>query len=312
MVPTPDSLGFVRQSRPPARSRSSRAAATTTLALAVVLTAGCAPETKQSAGQRPLQVVAGFYPVYEAARRVGGERVEVTNLTASGAEPHDLELTSRQVDLVEDADVILYVGGGFQPALQDAAARVRGGVDLLEGGDVLDADPHIWLDPVRFRGVAERIRRVLTEADPQGAPTYEAGAAAFARELETLHHDFETRLASCRSRLLVTSHGAFRYLAERYQLEPRSIAGLSPDEEPDPARLAELTDLVKARGVTTLFSETLASPGLAETLARETGAGTAVLNPVEGLTEAEQRAGANYVSLMRDNLEALAAGLGCS
>ena len=283
-----------------------------TLALAVVLAAGCASETERSPGQRRLRVVAGFYPVYETARRVGGERVEVANLTASGAEPHDLELTSRQVDLVEDADVVLYLGRGFQPALEDAAARVSGGVDLLEGADVVEADPHIWLDPVRFRGVVERVRRVLTEADPQGAPAYEAGAAAFAQELEALHRDYETRLASCRSRVLVTSHGAFRYLAERYRLEPRSIAGLSPDEEPDPARLAELADLVRARGVTTLFSESRASPGLAETLARETGAGTSVLDPVEGLTDADRRSGASYVSVMRDNLEALAAGLGCS
>ena len=283
------------------------------LGLVVALVASCAPDTPRADGAGPVRVVAGFYPLYEAARRVGGDRVEVTNLTAGGAEPHDLELTTRQVDLVEDADVVLHLGGGFQPALEDAARRSSARpVDLLEAADVVGGDPHVWLDPVRFRGVVERVRQVLAEVDPSGASAYEAGAAAFGQELEAVHRDYQARLASCRSRLLVSSHGAFGYLAGRYDLEARSIAGLSPDDEPDPARLAGLAELVRASGVTTLFAESPSASGVAETLARETGARTAVLNPLEGLTEAEERAGETYVSLMRANLEALAVGLGCS
>ena len=297
------------ETRTPALPAAALAALATVLGL--LLTA-CGPDATPQGSDRRLEVVAGFYPLYEAARLVGGDRVEVENLTAAGAEPHDLELTTRQVDLVEDADVVLYLGGGFQPALEDAARRSSARpVDLLEGADLLGGDPHVWLDPVRFRGLVDGVRDALAEADPGGAATYEAAASAFARELDALHRDYGARLGPCRSRLLVTSHGAFRYLAERYGLEARPIAGLSPDDEPDPAELAELAETARAGGVTTVFSETLASPGIAETLAREAGARTAVLDPLEGLSDRRQQAGEGYVSVMRANLETLAAGLGC-
>lgn len=268
------------------------------------------------------QVVAAFYPLFEAAQRVGGDRVEVSNLTPAGSEAHDLELNSRQIDRIEDAAVVVLLGRGFQPALEEAAARAKGTkVDVLAdidsllpappGDDELDIDPHVWLDPVLFKGMVADVAEALSEADPANSDTYQANATAYTRELDDLHTAFSQGLAQCDRRLMVTSHAAFGYLARRYSLTQEAIAGLEPDSEPSPQRLAELAEKVRATGTTTIFYETLVSPKVAESLAREAGVGTAVLDPLEGLSEEDAREGKTYASVMRDNLAALRQGLGC-
>ena len=261
-----------------------------------------------------LAVVAGFYPLAEAAQRVGGERVAVANLTPAGAEPHDLELSSRQVDRIEDAAVVFYLGQGFQPAVAAAAERASGlAVDLLDGevGPLVGGDPHVWLDPTRQARIAEEVRAALARADPAGQADYRANATAYQGELAALDERFRAGLADCDRRVLVTSHDAFGYLASRYDLRQEAIAGLSPESEPEPRRLAELAAKVRAEGITTIFSETLVAPDVAETLAREAGVATAVLDPLEGLAEERRRAGTDYAAVMADNLVALRAALGC-
>jgi zinc transport system substrate-binding protein len=254
---------------------------------------------------RPL-VVAGFYPLAEAAQRIGGPEVEVVNLTPPGVEPHDLELSPDQVGQLEDADLVLYLGGGFQPAVDEVAARRDGPtLDLLEGLDV--EDPHFWLDPTRFAEAVDRIAEAMADLDPESAER----AAEYRAELEALDREIEAGLADCARSEIVTAHDAFSYLADRYGLHQIPIAGVSPESEPDPDRLADLTELVESLGVTTVFFESLVSPDLAETLAREAGVDTAVLDPIEGLSEDDIADGATYAGVMRDNLAALQAALDC-
>lgn len=280
------------------------------LFVVLALAPGCSSDGAREDGS--VRVVASFYPVFEVARRVGGDQVEVTNLTPPGVEPHDVELTPRQVDVLEDADLVLYVGGGFQPAVEQVLARARTrAVDLLSTVAVLDNDPHIWLDPSRMVAVVDGVEQALAEADPAGARLYRDHAGMVRAEVEALDHEFQAGLGTCERRILVTSHAAFAYLAERYGLRQEPVAGLSPESEPDPKRLAELADLVATTGVTTIFTETLVSPEIAAAVAREAKVGTAVLNPLEGLSEADIRAGKTYASVMRENLAALRAGLGC-
>jgi len=273
-------------------------------------------------GERPgdgrVDVVASFYPLAEVAQRVGGERARVTNLTPPGGEPHDMELTSRDLDRIETADVVVYLGGGFQPAVEKAVARAGGDViDALGdelgllGGEDHGTDPHVWLDPTLLARIAERVAAALAATDPAGAAAYAANARAYLSELEGLDRDFQQGLAQCDRRLIVTAHASFGYLARRYRLTQEPITGLSPEAEPDPGRLADLTELVRAGGTTTLFYETLVSPKVAQTLARETGAKTAVLDPVEGLSKDDAKAGKTYMSVMRENLAALRSALGC-
>ena len=286
------------------------------LILVVAVVTGCGGA--RATGER-VEVVAAFYPLAYAAERVGGRAVSVENATPPGAEPHDVELSARDVERVRSADFVFYLGSGFQPALERATEGASGeAVDLLEGvelsasagGDEQDGgpdpdeavDPHVWLDPVRYAGIVERIGTAL---DRSGA------AADLKAELARLDADFRDGLRECARREIVTSHAAFGYLADRYGLVQIALSGLSPDVEPSPRELERVIGEVRERGATTVFFETLVSPELAETVAREAGARTAVLNPLEGLTEAEVRRGEDYFSVMRANLAALREALGC-
>lgn len=274
--------------------------------------ASCGGGDDASTSESARSVVAAFYPLAYAAEQIGGQTVDVTNLTPPGTEPHDVELSARDVERVRSADAVLYIGSGFQPALEDALDGSEGAaVDLLAGlrlreaadeEDDLDIDPHVWLDPVRYAEMSDRIGRALGSVEQ---------AARFRTQLERLDDEFEAALAQCRHRAIVTSHAAFGYLAERYELQQIAITGLSPEAEPTPRELEDVVEEVRNQGATTVFFETLVSPRLAETVAREAGATTAVLNPLEGLTEEEIARGENYFSVMRANLETLRQALEC-
>ncbi len=284
------------------------------LALAPLLVLGaCTRDPRDDSGGR-LQVVASFYPLAEAARQVGGEFVEVRDLTPPGVEPHDLELTTDQVDALLDADLVLTIEG-LQPAVDDALEEaevhalrfVPSGADSLPSGE----DPHFWLDPYEWSTVGHGIAPELAELDPDHARDFDREAHLYRRDLEALDQEYMKVLADCDRDLLVTAHDAFGRLAARYGLRVESIAGISPEAEPSPARLDELTELVEREGVTTILTEELVSPEVAETLARETGVKTAVLNPIESLTDEQRAAGEDYLSLMETNLDALSEALGC-
>jgi len=279
-----------------------------------VLLAGCGAT---SLGGPGTSVVAAFYPFAYVAERVAGEHADVVNLTAPGTEPHDLELTPRQVAEIAQTDVVVYEPG-FQPAVDDAVAQnaqgevvdVTRAVPLTPGGAAHGRDPHIWQDPTKLAAVARAVARTLERADPRHAADYRRNASDLVGDLRALDRQFRRGLAHCRIRTFVTSHAAFGHLAGRYGLRMVPIAGISPDVEPSPARLAQLKRLVRTEHVTTIFTETLASPAIARTLADEVGVRTAVLDPVEGLSA--QAAGDGYLSLMRANLAALRKANGCT
>jgi zinc transport system substrate-binding protein len=265
-------------------------------------------------------VVASFYPLAWVAEHVAAPGTHVVDLTPAGAEPHDLELTPHDLETLQDADLVLYLGHGFQPAVEKAVESRSGpSLDLLatqklrpSGEEGLTADPHVWLDPVLYEQVVEQVRGALAEADPNDASAFTANARSFEKRIQGLDGDYRTGLAQCARNIIVTSHAAFGYLAQRFGLTQEPISGLSPDAEPTPDRLASLKDLVERDGVTTIFTEELVSPKVAETLAQETGATTAVLNPLESLTTQEIADGEDYVSVMRDNLVTLRGALGCT
>ena len=325
------------------RHSSSRSAKVVIGAAAVAAGLGLAScgdegELQSERSDARLEVVASFYPLAEVATRVGGSHVRVVNLTPVGAEPHDVELTTRQVDRIEDADVVLYLGKGFQPSVATTAAKRRAGsIDLLERVDLQgsppsgeeeheandsaragedtheddQADPHFWLNPVLMVQAVGAIADALAQSAPDRAEEFRGNARAYALQLSELDAEFERGLAACDRREIVTSHAAFFYLAERYRLRQLPIAGLSPDAEPDARRIADLSDTIKEKGVTVVFYEENVPPEIAETLAREAGVSTAVLSPLEGLTKEQTAAGKDYLAVMRDNLAALRSALGC-
>lgn len=282
------------------------------LVFGVILTGvtGCG-RTEKGASNR--DIVAAFYPLAYAAEQLDAG-APVTNLTSSGAEPHDLELTARDVGKVRDAAMVFYLGQGFQPSLEDAiGGRTGPSLDLLDGLTLLEGtgehpgrlarDPHVWLDPQLYAKMARAMAAEL--GDPSAAD-------GLVSRLDELDREFAAGLKRCRRRRVVTSHAAFGYLAKRYDLVQIPLSGLSPEAEPTPRTLEAAIAEVRASGATTIFFETLLSPALAETVARQTGAATAVLNPLEGLTQDQIDAGDDYFSVMHENLAALRKALECT
>ncbi len=300
-----------------------RAASPLATVAASALLAGCgAVSGTEDDGQ---QAVASFYPLAWVTEQVAGDDWEVSNLTAPGGEPHDLELSIDGTARLARADLVVYLDG-FQPAVDDAVDTTAEG-EALDAADVVDLeeladhtgesghthaegqlDPHFWQDPARMATLAEAVADELGRLDEAHADDYAARADRVAADLERLDGEYADGLADCERDVVVVSHDAFGYLA-RYGLHLEPIAGLSPDSEPTPAALAELGDLIRDEGVTTVFSERLASPAMAETLASDLGVDTGVLDPVEGLTD--QTADEDYLSLMRANLAALEKANGC-
>jgi zinc transport system substrate-binding protein len=328
-----------------------RALTTVTAALSTTLLLTACGDDGGSAGGDGggLTVVASFYPLEYAAQRVAGDSaVEVVGLTAPGAEPHDLELSPRQVGTVQDSDLVVY-SAGMQAAVDEAvngqaadhSLDVSTVVDLAATGSAAedheghegespeehaehedesaeehaghdhgDEDPHFWLDPDRYALAVDAIAEELARLDPAGAETYRDNAEQFRGELADLDAEFADGLAECRQRTVVTTHEAFGYLTDKYGLEQVGITGLSPDAEPSPARMAEITHTVTEHGVGTIYAEVLVGGDLAEVIAAEAGAEVRVLDPVEGITD--ESAGSDYLEVMRANLETLREGQDCS
>ena len=281
------------------------------LAAALLLgTTGCAAFSDEAGGK--VTVAAAFYPLAFVAQRVGGPAVQVTNLTVAGQEPHDLELDLRSTAEVADADLVLLVRG-FQPSVDDAADEVAEG-QVLDVGDVVDLrastedSDTFWQDPELMRQLTGAVAGALAGIDPQDAAAFRANAVALGGELDQLSAAYQAGLAGCQRDTIVVSHGAFSYLS-RFGLHIEGIAGLSPDAEPTPADLARLEELIASDGITTVFSERLASPRLTEALAHDLGLKIAVLDPIEGLSD--QTADRSYLSLMRENLAVLKEANGC-
>jgi zinc transport system substrate-binding protein len=294
------------------------------IATAGVLTLAGAACASDDAGA---SVVAAFYPLQFLAERVTGGQLSVSGLAPPGVEAHDLELTPSQVADVAGAELVVYLDG-FQPAVDAAVADhagrafdVAGAVPLLDavsGGEPehrLDepehagADLHLWLDPERMATLAERLAAELAEVDPDHAADFTANAEALAADLAALDAEFAAGLAQCERREVVVSHAAFGYLTDRYDLHQVAVAGLSPEDEPTPRQLAAAIQRAQEHAATTIFFEVLVSPDVAEVIATEVGADTAVLDPIEGHAPGSHE---DYLSLMRRNLDALRTGLGCA
>lgn len=298
------------------------------LAPLVLATAcGAAPTTGRSEGDR-LNIVVAFYPYEFIAQRLAGPDATITNLTQVGAEPHDLELSPRQIGSLAGADLVLYQSG-FQPAvdtaieqaspthLVDATTLVPTLDETDNGGHSADdghghgaGDPHLWLDPTNMATIAKGVAAKLGELRPDLKPHVDERAAELVDDLTTLDKRFSDGLATCTRTEFITSHAAFGYLAHRYDLHQISIAGLEPDTEPSASRVAEIHRLVEDHGVTTIFYETLVSPEVAKAIAADLGLKTDVLDPLEGLTS-ESR-GSDYIAVMDANLRALETANGCS
>ncbi len=270
-----------------------------------------------------LQITASFYPYYFFASEIGGSKVQVTNITPAGAEPHDYEPTSGDLVLINSSKLLILNGQvepwgtKIQTDLEGKSTKILVAGTGLFTQKVTDeegqtaTDPHIWLSPTRAKVQAKAILNELIQIDPANKDYYSANANKLLNELDNLDQSFKKGLASCQKKDIVTSHAAFGYLASDYGLIQIPIAGLSPDAEPSLKEMANITNFVKTNGINYIFFESLVSPKLSQTIAAETGAQTLVLDPLEGLTPAALSSGENYLTIMNQNLQNLEIALEC-
>lgn len=306
------------------------------LVASAVAVSGCSSAAKPAAtkgADAKIKVVTTFYPMYEFSKQIAGDRAEVIGLIPAGAEPHDWEPTAQDMKQITEANVFVYNGGvegWVDKALKSAGAvklvvvQASKGIELMEGveeeddHDKKDAktgaaekvmDPHVWLDPVLAQKEVANIEAAFEQADPANKDVYKKNAEAFIAKLQDLDKTFQANLSNVKRKEFVTQHAAFGYLAKRYGLTQVPIAGLSPEEEPAPDKMAEIVKFAKEHQVKTIFFETLVDPKVAKTVAQEIGAKTAVLNPLEGLTDEDKKNNLDFIGIMKKNGEALKAVL---
>jgi zinc transport system substrate-binding protein len=297
------------------------------LSIGVLLT-GCAGKQKEDKGDK-LSVMTSFYPVYDFTLKVGGDKVSVKNMVPSGTEPHEWEPGTRDIASLEESNVFIYSGAGMEHWTEDVLKSLNNknlivveastGITLKEGHeeegeahkeedkdhDHGEFDPHVWLDPQNAKKEMENIKEGLIKADPANKDYYEANYKTYAEKFDKLDQSFKETLSPLENKSIVVSHEAYGYLCTAYGLTQVGIEGLTPDSEPDPARMAEVIDFVKENKVKTIFFEELVSPKVAEAIAKETGAKIQVLSPVEGLSDQEVKDGEDYFSVMEKNLVAI-------
>ena len=319
--------------------KTLRALAMTALVSAAMLT-GCTraaapnPAAKAEAmeSKKMLKVMASFYPMYDFAAKIGGDKAEVITLVPSGTEPHDWEPAATDIRNLEEADLFIYSGAGMEHWVDDVLASLDNkdliSVEASEGVALRDGhrhshedegavepeeegqyDPHVWLSPLNAEKEMENIKNAYIKADPDNRDYYEANYELYASRFADLNQKFKDTLSSLPNKDIVVSHEAFGYLCDAYGLNQVVLEGLSPDSEPSPARMAEIIDFVRANHVRVIFFEELVSPKVAETIAKETGSSVQVLNPLEGLSDEELESGADYFSMMEENLKRLEAAL---
>lgn len=292
------------------------------------ITAAAAPAESGETKGKTLKVMASIYPMYDFAVKIGGDKAEVTIMVPAGTEPHEWEPSAADIRNLEEADLFIYSGAGMEYWADDVLASLdheelvsveaSEGLTLREGhgheegagehekeGEHGQYDPHVWLSPLNAEKEMENIRNAYIKADPDNADYYEANYERYAAQFAALDQNYRDTLSPLPNKNIVVSHEAFGYLCDAYGLNQLGIEGLSPDSEPDPRRMAEMIDFVKANRIKVIFFEELVSPKVAETIAKETGSVTRVLNPLEGLSDEELESGADYFSVMEENLKQL-------
>ena len=302
---------------------------------ATALLAGCGAtgSTTENTESDKLQVVTTFYPMYDFTKQVAQDDAEVSMLLEAGMEVHSFEPSSQMIAKIQDADVFIYNSPEMETWVPDVLASIdtsdmvvicaSDAITLLEyegeahahdheseekganAGHSHTVDPHVWLDPVLAQTEVSTIADGLAEADPDNAEDYLENAGIYNGKLNELDEAYRAAFEGTENRTFVTQHAAFAYLAARYDLNQISVTGLNAEVEPSAAALATLSDYVKANNISHIYFENNASSQTAETLAEEVGVELAVLSPLEGITEEDQKKGSDYISVMLDNLEAL-------
>lgn len=296
----------------------------------MALLAACGQEAHNNkTDEEQLQIATTIYPVYQFTKEIVGDTADVSLMVPAGTEAHDYEPSAKQLAELNEADSLVYHNENMETWISSASESIADDVHVIKGtenmvllpgtddhdheaeadhgheGHSHDYDPHTWVSPYRAIMEVQSITSQLSEEYPDLAETFEANATAYIDELEELDSLYTEAFENASRTDFVTSHTAFSYLSLDYGLNQIGIAGLTPAEEPSASRLAELADYVKENDIQYIYYEANGSDSMAKTLADEIGIEMAVLNPLESLSQDALDQGKDYISIMKENLEAL-------
>lgn len=288
---------------------------TVVVALAALTLTACGSKKEEVKENNKLNVVTTFYPMYDFAKQIVGDKGNVTVLIDGATEPHDYEPSAKDIAKIQDADIFIYNSTDMEtwvPTALESMGDTK--TKIIEAGGVAEAeqasdngatDPHVWLDPVLAQDAVLTISEAIVKTYPELQEDIEKNTNEYVLKLKELDSKYASAFKDAKNRTFVTQHEAFGHLAKRYNLIQKPIAGLNPDQEPNPSELAEIQDFVKNNNVKVIFTEGLSSSKIAKTIADNTGAELRDLNTLEGLTNQEQSEGEDYLSVMEKNLNAL-------
>ncbi|WP_434501084.1 metal ABC transporter substrate-binding protein [Peribacillus frigoritolerans] len=285
---------------------------------------------KESANEK-IHIVTTFYPMYEFTKNITKDKAQVDLLIPSNIEPHDWQPTPKDMAAIQHADLLVYNSPFMETwifSIQESLDKdgplfieASEGIPLMEGTeeesdqdngesdhhdeDHKQFDPHVWLSPVLAQKEVQTITDAIVKQDPENKDYYERNSENYIQQLKELDELYRTTLDKPSNKEMITQHAAFGYLAKEYGLTQVPIAGLSPSEEPSPAKLAELKKYAKEHQINVIYFEETTSPKVAQTLAGELGAETEVLNTLEGLSKEDQEKGLSYIEVMKNNLKSL-------
>lgn len=268
---------------------------------------GC-NNNKNSSGK--LQIYASVYPIYDFAKKIGGDKIEVYNMTKAGAEPHDFEITSKDMANLSKADLFVYNGGGMEhwiDTVKDALKDLKY-IDASSNiNNQNNLDPHFWLSPINAKIQIENIKNGLIEIDIDNKEYYESNYNLYANRLDELNNKIKDSLSNIKNRNLIITHPAFGHFCKEYSLNQIAIAR----DEADPKAMADIITFIKNNNVKAIFYEEFSSSKLVDSIKNEVGNELKILtlNPIESLSEDNINAGEDYFSIMEKNLIALTNGL---
>ena len=288
----------------------------------------CAKRSEEPVQMKKLRVVTTLFPLYDMAKNIGADKVEVSLLVPPGVETHSFEPKPSDILKVDEADIFVYTGKFMEPWAEDV---IKGTVnknlivvDASNGTKMIpgvfhDADepagsldPHIWLDFDNAGIMVKNIVQAFQIKDSANKALYEQKAGEYSRKLTELDSLYKTTLAACKNRTIVYGgHYAFGYLARRYGLKYLAAQGVSPDAEPTANDLIKLVEQIKKERIKYIFYEELTSPRITETIAGETNAEMLLLNAAHNVSRDQLDQGVSLFDILGRNLENLSKGLEC-
>jgi manganese/iron transport system substrate-binding protein len=287
---------------------------------AVLLWAG--PQHALAQAKRPLRVVTTFTVIQDIAQNVAGSAAVVESITRPGAEIHDYQPTPLDVVKAQAADLVLWNGMNlerwferfFDNVKEVPSAVVTDGIvplGIKEGPYTGKPNPHAWMSPSNGAVYVENIRKALTKHDPANAEIYAKNAAEYAAKIKALDEPLRKRLAGIpdAQRWLVTSEGAFSYLARDYNLRELYLWPINADEQGTPKQVRRVIDEVRKNKVPVVFSESTISDKPARQVAKETGAKYGGVLYVDSLSDASGPV-PTYLDLLQVTVETIAKGFG--